>query len=111
MSEHMIEATDDMLNLLKKDVDSAPNGQFQDFNIYEEIFLIALDAFARCSLNIKIKDPRSTDNEFSKAFSELIPEVLPFVTTVVNLFPWLMKFVEGFSSKQLDGFFFRIFRK
>ncbi|CAG7732637.1 unnamed protein product [Allacma fusca] len=85
----MIGATDNILNLLMNDVASAPNKILQDYNIYGDLFAIVLDATARCTLNIKIQNPRSPDNDFAKAVLELTPQKSFFMATVLNIFPEL----------------------
>ncbi|CAG7831307.1 unnamed protein product, partial [Allacma fusca] len=75
MSLQMIAATEDMMKLLREDVTSASNGVLQDCNIFQEIFSMVMDMAARCTMNINIQNPRSPDNDFAKALSELFAEL------------------------------------
>ncbi|CAG7721775.1 unnamed protein product, partial [Allacma fusca] len=94
-----------------EEIASSPNGLLEECNIYQEIFSIGLDATARCTLNIKVKNPRSPDNDFQMALRELFPESQYLVAKLLKLFPELTKFMGLFMSKKPEGFFVKTFQQ
>ncbi|CAG7729155.1 unnamed protein product [Allacma fusca] len=100
-----------MLKLLEQDITSAPNGILEDCNIYQDVYLLAMDATARCTVNVKITDPRSPDNDFSKALREFFPATPNLVMILFNLFPQLSGLTRPFAGKPSEGFFSQIFQR